>query len=142
MKKNIIFICIHNSARSQMAEAYLRHFASDRFVVWSAGLEPGNLNPVVVKAMELDGIDISRHTTNSVDEFIDGHIKFDFVVTVCDETAAEACPYFPGQGERLHWGFQDPSGLSGTDEEKLARTIQIRDQIKEKVKGFAGEIVG
>ncbi|HQB08788.1 MAG TPA: arsenate reductase ArsC [bacterium] len=138
MKKNVIFICIHNSARSQMAEAYLKHFASDRFNVWSAGLEPGKLNPVVVKAMALDGIDISGHTTKSVDEFIDGHIKFDFVVTVCDETAAEACPFFPGQGERHHWGFQDPSGLTGTDEEKLARTIQIRDQIKEKVKGFAG----
>ncbi len=137
MKKNVIFICIHNSARSQMAEAYLRHFASDKFEVWSAGLEPGNLNPVVVKAMALDGIDISGHTTNSVDEFIDGHIKFDFVVTVCDETAAEACPFFPGQGTRLHWGFQDPSGLSGTEEEKLARTIRIRDQIKEKVKSFA-----
>ncbi len=138
MKKNVIFICIHNSARSQMAEAYLKHFASDRFNVWSAGLEPGKLNPVAVKAMAQDGIDISKNTTNSVDEFIDGHIKFDFVVTVCDETAAEACPFFPGQGTRLHWGFQDPSGLSGTDEEKLSRTIQIRDQIKEKVKSFAG----
>jgi len=138
MKKNVIFICIHNSARSQMAEAYLRHFAGDKYEVRSAGLEPGKLNPVVVKAMALDGIDISGHTTNSVDEFIDGHIKFDFVVTVCDETAAEACPFFPGQGTRLHWGFQDPSGLSGTEEEKLARTIQIRDQIKEKVKSFAG----
>jgi arsenate reductase (thioredoxin) len=136
MKKNVIFICIHNSARSQMAEAYLRHFAGDKYEVRSAGLEPGKLNPVVVKAMALDGIDISGHTTNSVDEFIDGHIKFDFVVTVCDETAAEACPFFPGQGTRLHWGFQDPSGLSGTEEEKLARTIQIRDQIKEKVKSF------
>ena len=138
MKKNVIFICIHNSARSQMAEAYLRHFAGDQYEVWSAGLEPGKLNPVVVKAMALDGIDISGHTTTSVDEFIDGHIKFDFVVTVCDETAAEACPFFPGQGTRLHWGFQDPSGLSGTEEEKLARTIEIRDQIKGKVKSFAG----
>jgi len=138
MKKNVIFICIHNSARSQMAEAYLKHFASDKFEVWSAGLEPGKLNPLAVKAMALDGIDISKNGTKSVDEFIDGHIKFDFVVTVCDETAAEACPFFPGQGTRLHWGFQDPSGLSGTEEEKLSRTIQIRDQIKEKVKGFAG----
>lgn len=138
MKKNVIFICVHNSARSQMAEAYLKYLASDRFNVWSAGLEPGKLNPVVVKAMALDGIDISDHTTKSVNEFIDGHIKFDFVVTVCDETAAEVCPFFPGQGKRLHWGFQDPSGLSGTEEEKLARTIQIRDQIKEKVKSFVG----
>jgi arsenate reductase len=138
MKKNVIFVCIHNSARSQIAEAYLKHFAGEKYEVRSAGLEPGKLNPVVVKAMALDGIDISGHTTNSVDEFIDGHIKFDFVVTVCDETAAEACPFFPGQGTRLHWGFQDPSSLSGTEEEKLARTIQIRDQIKGKVKEFVG----
>ena len=138
MKKNVIFICIHNSARSQMAEAYLKHFASDRFDVRRAGLKPGTLNPIVIKAMAQEGIDISGNSTNSVDEFIDGHIKFDFVVTVCDETAAEECPFFPGQGKRLHWGFEDPSGLSGTDEQKLALTIKIRDQIKEKVMEFAG----
>ncbi len=138
MKKNVLFICIHNSARSQMAEAYLKHFASDKFDVWSAGLEPGKLNPIVVKAIAFDGIDISGNSTNSVDEFIDGHIKFDFVITVCDETAAEACPFFPGQGKRLHWGFQDPSGLAGTEEEKLSRTIQIRDQIKERIRQFVG----
>lgn len=139
MKKNVIFICIHNSARSQMAEAYLKHFASDHFDVWSAGLEPGKLNPIAVKAMAQEGIDISGNSTNSVDEFIDGHIKFDVVVTVCDETAAEACPFFPGQGERLHWGFEDPSGFSGTDEEKLASTVKIRDQIKKRVKTFIAE---
>lgn len=121
-----------------MAEAYLKHFASDKFDVWSAGLEPGKLNPIVVKAIAFDGIDISGNSTNSVDEFIDGHIKFDFVITVCDETAAEACPFFPGQGKRLHWGFQDPSGLAGTEEEKLSRTIQIRDQIKERIRQFVG----
>ena len=136
MKKNIIFICIHNSARSQMAEAYLKHFAGDRFNVWSAGLEPGKLNPIVVEAMALDGIDISRNSTNSVNEFVNGHIKFDYVITVCDETAAEKCPYFPRQGERFHWGFTDPSGLPGTYAEKFAATIKIRDQIKEKVKSF------
>lgn len=138
MKRNVIFICIHNSARSQIAEAYLKHFASDRFEVWSAGLEPGKLNQFAVKAMALDGIDISQNGTKSVDEFIDGHIKFDFVVTVCDETAAEACPIFPGQGERLHWGFKDPSGLTGSDEEKLEQTIKIRDDIKKAVLKFIG----
>ena len=119
-----------------MAEAYLKHFAGDRFDVWSAGLEPGNLNPIVIEAMALDGIDISDNSTNSVNEFTDGHIKFDYVITVCDETAAEACPYFPGQGKRPHWGFTDPSGLSGTHEEKLSATIKIRNQIKEKVRKF------
>ena len=136
MKKNVIFICIHNSARSQMAEAYLKHSALDKFNVWSAGLEPGKLNPIVVEAMALDGIDISGNVTNSVNEFTDGHIRFDYVITVCDETTAEACPYFPGQGTRLHWGFTDPSGLLGTHEEKLSATIKIRDQIKKKVREF------
>jgi hypothetical protein len=89
--------------RSQLAEAYLKHFAGDRFEVYSAGLEPGNLNPTVVEAMKFENIDISENTTNSVNEFIDGHIAFDFVVTVCNETAAERCPYFPGQGKRFHW---------------------------------------
>ncbi len=138
-KKNIIFICIHNSARSQMAEAYIKHFAGDEFEAYSAGLEPGTLNPVVVKAMELEDIDISQNEVNSVNEFTDGHIPFDYVVTVCDETAAEACPYFPGQGERLHWGFEDPSSLDGSDEDKLKQTIKIRDQIKEKIIQFIRE---
>lgn len=135
-KQKIIFICIHNSARSQMAEAYLKHFAGDRFEVYSAGLEPGNLNPIVVEAMKLENIDISGNRTNSVNEFIDGHIAFDFVVTVCDETAAERCPYFPGQGKRFHWGFKDPSALGGDSGDKLKQTIVIRDEIKAKIKQF------
>jgi len=135
-KQNIIFICIHNSARSQMAEAYLKHFAGDRFEVYSAGLEPGNLNPTVVEAMKLENIDISGNKTNSVNEFIDGHITFNFVVTVCDETAAERCPYFPGQVKRFHWGFMDPSALGGNSGDKLKQTIVIRDEIKERIKQF------
>jgi arsenate reductase (thioredoxin) len=137
--KNILFVCIHNSARSQIAEAYIRDFASNRYKAYSAGLEKGELNPVVIEALKLDGIDISDNITNSVNEFIDGHIKFDFIVTVCDETAAERCPYFPGQGQRLHWGFTDPSSLAGSDVEKLERTIEIRDQIKEKIIQFLNE---
>ncbi len=140
MKKNIIFICIHNSARSQMAEAYVKHFAGDTFETFSAGIEHGKLNPVVVEAMKLENIDISKNSTNSVDEFIDGHISFDYVVTVCDETSAEKCPYFPGQGKRLHWGFEDPSSLSGSDEDKLKSTIEIRDQIKKRVLEFLEEV--
>ena len=136
MKQNILFVCIHNSARSQIAEAYMKDFAGDRFVAYSAGLEPGVLNPVVVDAMGIEGIDISENTTNSVKDFIDGHIKFDFVVTVCDETAAERCPHFPGQGTRLHWGFKDPSALAGNNKDKLQATIGIRNQIKAKIKDF------
>ena len=134
--KKVIFICIHNSARSQMAEAYLRHFGGDAFEVYSAGLTPGKLNPLAVEAMKRDGIDISHNSVNSVDEFIDGHIPFDFVITVCDESAAERCPYFPGQGARLHWGFVDPSSLDGSDDEKLKATLKIRDQIKTRIKKF------
>ena len=135
-KEKIIFICIHNSARSQMAEAYLKHFAGDKFETYSAGLEPGKLNPTVVTAMSLEGIDISKNNTNSVNEFIDGHIKFDYVVTVCDETSAEKCPIFPGQGNRLHWAFKDPSAIGGNPDDKLQQTISIRNEIKEKIMQF------
>ncbi|MCK5674347.1 MAG: arsenate reductase ArsC [Spirochaetales bacterium] len=138
-KQKIIFICIHNSARSQIAEAYLNHLAGDKFDVYSAGLEPGTLNPIVVEAMSLEEIDISKNKTNSVNEFIDGHIAFDFVVTVCDETAAEHCPYFPGQGKRYHWGFKDPSALAGDSGDKLKQTITIRNEIKERIKQFVEE---
>ena len=131
-KQKVIFICIHNSARSQMAEAYLKHLAGDKYATYSAGLEPGKLNQTVVKAMNLEGIDISNNETNSVNEFIDGHIKFDYVITVCDETSAEKCPVFPGQGNRLHWGFRDPSGIAGNTDDKLKETIIIRDEIKER----------
>jgi len=136
IKQKIIFICIHNSARSQMAEAYLKEFAGDRFETYSAGLEPGTLNLTVAKAMNLEGIDISKNETNSVNEFIDSHIIFDYVITVCDETSAERCPVFPGQGERLHWGFKDPSGIAGNADDKLKETITIRDEIKDRIKLF------
>ncbi|MCK5809108.1 arsenate reductase ArsC [bacterium] len=138
MKKKIIFICIHNSARSQMAAAYLTHFGGEEFEAHSAGLTPGTLNPLAVAAMRDDGIDISQNSVNSVDEFVDGHIQFNYVITVCDESAAERCPYFPGQGARLHWGFVDPSSLGGSDDEKLNETIKIRNQIKAKIQKFVG----
>ncbi|MCK5153018.1 MAG: arsenate reductase ArsC [Spirochaetales bacterium] len=135
-KKKVIFICIHNSARSQMAEAWLKHLAGDKYEVYSAGLEPGKLNPTVVQAMSLEGIDISKNETNSVNEFIDGHIKFDYVITVCDETSAEKCPFFPGQVNRLHWGFKDPSAIPGNSDNKLKETIIIRNKIKDRIEQF------
>jgi len=136
--KNIIFICIHNSARSQMAEAYVKHLAPETFNTYSAGLQQGKLNPIAVEAMRQDNIDISNNKTNSVDEFIDGHIKFDYVITVCDETSAEQCPYFPGQSKKLHWGFKDPSSINGNLNDKLNQTIKIRNQIKKKIIDFLG----
>ena len=117
--KSVLFVCIHNSARSQMAEAFLKNAASNHFEVESAGIEPGNLNPIVVEAMSEIGIDISGNKTQSTQSLIDTGREFDYVITVCDETSAERCPTFPGQSTRLHWGFPDPSALEGSSEEKL-----------------------
>lgn len=132
-KEAVLFVCIHNSARSQMAEEWLRKLAGDRFAVQSAGLEPGNLNPVVVKVLQEDGIDITGKATQSTAELIEAKKEFDYVITVCDETSAEACPHFPGRAERIHWGFADPSGFAGSEEEKLAQTRLIRDEIKSTI---------
>jgi arsenate reductase len=132
-KTTVLFVCIHNSARSQMAEAFLNSLGSDRFEARSAGLEPGRLNPLVVKAMREEGIDISGKETTSVDKVIASGAAFDYLITVCDETSAERCPFIPGTGKRLHWGFPDPSVLSGSDEEKLAETRVIRDRIRDRI---------
>jgi arsenate reductase (thioredoxin) len=133
MKKHILFVCIHNSARSQMAEAFVNQLAGDRFEAESAGIEPGRMNPIVVKAMQEDGIDLAGRPTKSVDSMIARGPYFDYVVTVCDETSAERCPAFPGGGTRLHWPFADPSSFQGADEEKLAGTRFVRDEIKSKI---------
>jgi len=133
MKKRVLFVCIHNSARSQMAEAFLNQICGDIFEAHSAGLEPGKLNPIVVEAMKETGIDISGHATKSVADFVKSGRTWDYVITVCDETSAERCPVFPGGTARLHWGFPDPSGFPGSNEEKLSRTREVRDKIKSKV---------
>jgi arsenate reductase (thioredoxin) len=122
-----------------MAEAFLKHRAGDRFDVESAGLEPGSLNPLVVEVMKESGIDISGNQTKSVDSFLARNARFDFVVTVCDETAAERCPVFPGPSKREHWGFRDPGSLPGTREERLAETRNIRDEIDMRVRQFINE---
>ncbi|WP_224958389.1 arsenate reductase ArsC [Geomonas subterranea] len=132
----VLFVCIHNSARSQMAEAFLKRLGGDVFEAESAGIEPGTLNPLVVQSMKEVGIDISGNRTKDVAGFIEKGVLFDYVVTVCDETSAERCPIFPGAAKRLHWGFPDPSALRGTDEEKLLAIRRIRDAIAAKVKGW------
>jgi arsenate reductase len=138
-KKRVLFICVHNSARSQMAEALLKKIAGDRFEVMSAGLEPGTLNPLAVKAMAELGIDISGNKTKSAFEMSAAGEPFDFVITVCDESQAEQCPFFPGPAARFHWSLADPSALTGTEAEKIAATIAIRDQIQAKVEQFVQE---
>ena len=136
MSINVLFVCIHNSARSQMAEAFLNVLGNGKFEAESAGIEPGPLNPLVVEVMKEVGIDISKNRTKSVLEFIEKKKAFDYVITVCDETSAERCPFFPGQSKRMHWGFEDPSALKGGYDEKLSRTRDIRDMIKAKVEGW------
>lgn len=132
-KKTVLFVCVHNSARSQMAEAFLEYFAGDRFAAESAGLEPGTLNLVVVEAMREKGIDISSNTTKSVFDFVQQGKRYDYVITVCDEAQSERCPTFAGGVKKIHWGFDDPSKFAGTPEEKLEQTRYVRDQIEKKI---------
>lgn len=140
MKKKILFICIHNSARSQMAEAFLNQLCGDEFEAHSAGLEPGKLNPLVVEAMREIGVDISGNQTKAVVDFIGGANTFAYVVTVCDETSAERCPTFPGGTKRLHWGFPDPSAFAGTREEKMTKIREVRNAIKQKIEEWCAEV--
>ena len=139
MKKKVLFICVHNSARSQMAEAFLNEICGEFFEAHSAGLEPGNLNPIVVEAMQEIEIDISSNKTKSISEFLKSNKLFSYVITVCDEASAERCPIFPGVTKRLHWSFPDPSSFHGTPEEKLARTREVRDAIKAKIEAWCAE---
>ena len=139
-KKKVLFICIHNSARSQMAEAFLNQICYENFEAQSAGLEPGKLNPVVVEAMQEIGIDISQNQTKSVFDMFKSGTIFAYVITVCDEASAERCPIFPGVTTRLHWSFPDPSAFPGTHEEKLEKTHLVRDLIKTKVEHWCSEV--
>ncbi len=134
-KMKVLFVCVHNSARSQMAEAFLKQLAGDRFEVESAGLEPGKLNLAVIEVMKELGIDISNNKTKSVFDFYKQGKQYDYVVTVCDESQAGKCPVFPGTAatKRIHWGFDDPSSFQGKPEEKLEKTRQVRDKIKHRI---------
>jgi arsenate reductase (thioredoxin) len=136
----VLFVCIHNSARSQMAEAWLNHLYRDRFEAHSAGLEAGELNPLAVAAMKEAGIDISHKKTQTVFSLFNKGELFSYVISVCDETSAERCPVFPAPTTRLHWGFPDPSQLTGTEEERLAKVRIIRDEIKAAIESWYAEI--
>jgi len=136
----VLFVCVHNSARSQMAEAFLNKLGGGRFEAESAGLEPGTLNPIVIDAMREAGIDISGKKTRSTFDLYKSGQLFHYVITVCDEAGAERCPIFPGHAKRLHWSFPDPSALEGTYEEKLQQTRIIRDSIKAKIKEWLKEM--
>lgn len=133
-KKRVIFICSHNAARSQMAEALLKKKYGDRYEVSSAGVQPGKLNLLAVKVMQEIGVDISMNKTKSVDEFIRPGLEFDYVVTVCDEAAKE-CPFLPAV-HQVHKPFDDPAHFYGTDEERLANMRSLRDQLSDWIDDF------
>ncbi len=136
MKTKVLFLCTGNSARSQMAEGFLRHLAGDRFLAASAGTHPAGLNPYAVEAMREIGIDISHHVSERVDTYLGEH--FDWVITVCDR-ASESCPVFPGTPRRLHWSVEDPAAATGTFEERMVVFRKVRDQIERRVRAFIAQ---
>ena len=139
MKKKVLFICVHNSARSQMAAALLNKRCGEFFDAHSAGLDPGTLNPLAMEVLREMDIDISKNKTQAVfDVFKSGEL-FAYVITVCDESEAESCPIFPGVATRLHWSFPDPSKFSGPLEEKLEQTRRVRDKIDNQIRRFCDE---
>ncbi|MDY8136960.1 arsenate reductase ArsC [Aquimarina sp. 2201CG5-10] len=135
---NILVLCTGNSCRSQMAEGYLKHFAKDNATIYSAGVETHGVNPKAIAIMKEDNIDISNHTSNNLDEYLD--IKFDYILTVCDN-AKERCPFFPGKAERLHYNFFDPSKVEGTEEEIHEAFTKTRNQIKSYCQEFVNKEV-
>ncbi len=141
-KKRVLFVCVHNSARSQMAEAFLDSLAGDRFEAESAGLEPGALNPLAVEVMKEAGLDISGNKTKSVFEIFKRGELFSYVITVCDAEAAQRCPVFPGITTTLNWSFPDPASFQGSWEERVARTRAVRDAVKARVGEFIREVDG
>ena len=140
VKERVLFISIHNSARSQMAEALLNHMCPEFFKAESAGLEPGKLNPLAVEVMREVGVDI-RHKKprRASDVFMSGRL-FSTVITVCDEDGKERCADFPGDSERLRWSFPDPSTFRGPWQERLAQTRQVRDLIAAKIQAWCEEL--
>jgi arsenate reductase (thioredoxin) len=134
MKQRVLILCTSNSARSQMAEGWLRALAGDRFEVFSAGTHPSVVNPVAIEVMAERDIDISEQRSKSVNEFLGQ--PFDFVITVCDQ-AAEACPIFPGPAERVHWSFPDPAAVTGTEEEKHNAFRSVRDSLYDQLQIWA-----
>ena len=140
MKKKVLFICVQNSARSQIAAALLNELCGDYFEAQSAGLEPGILNPLAVEALQERGIDISRNKTQSVfDVWKSAQHIFAYVITVCSESEAAGCPIFAGVTTRLHWSFPDPSQFTGTHAEKLAKTGEVLEEIHAKIEEFCDE---
>ena len=130
-KTRVLFLCTGNSCRSQIAEAFLRKYAGDQFEVYSGGLEPKPIHPLTIQAMEEIGVDMSSQYSKPLTQYI-GKVNFGYLITVCSDTE-DKCPIFPGMGIRLHWPFEDPAAFKGTEEEKLAKFRETRDQIEKRV---------
>ena len=138
-KKAVLFICVHNSARSQMAAALMNKMCGEFFEAESAGLKPGKLNPMVVSVLKEIGVDISGNETRRVFDVWKSGKMFQYVVTVCSEAESEGCPTFPGVATRLHWPFPDPSKFTGSNGKKLERTRLVMDEIRAKIDSFCQE---
>jgi len=138
-KPKVLFICVHNSARSQMAAALMNATCGEFFEAQSAGLEPGIINPLVIEVLRELGIDISENQTQRVFDVWKSGQMFKYVITVCSEAEAEGCPIFPGVATRLHWPFDDPSKFTGTPVERLEKTRRVRDQIHARIDAFCEE---
>lgn len=136
-KTKVLFLCTGNSARSQMAEAFLRKHGGDRFEAYSAGLEPKGINPYTRRVLEEVGIDMAGQTSKDLSTYL-GKLHFGYLITVCSN-AEERCPVFPGIGIRLHWPFEDPAAVEGSDDEKLAKFRQVRDQIEARILQWLSE---
>ena len=134
--KNILVLCTGNSCRSQIAEGYLRHFAGDQATVYSAGVETHGVNPRAIQIMKEDGIDISHHTSNHIDEY--ASIPFDYIITVCDN-AKERCPFFPSHAKKFHHNFPDPAKANGSEEEIMVEFRSVREMIKQYCEAFVRE---
>jgi arsenate reductase len=136
--KKILVLCTGNSCRSQIADGYLKYFAGNKAEIYSAGVETHGVNPKAIAIMKEDGIDISNHTSNNVNEY--RAIDFNFIITVCDN-AKERCPYFPSEAKKFHYNFPDPAKAQGTEEEILQQFRNVRDMIKEYCEKFVEENV-
>ena len=134
-KTKVIFLCTHNAARSQMAEAFLRKYAGDYFDVYSAGFDPKPIHPLTIKVMKEIGYDLSNQQPKDLWQLIRNEY-FGIAITVCKRSEEEDCPTIPGTSTRLYWNIEDPAAFEGTEEEKLAKFREVRDQIHERVKGF------
>jgi len=138
-RSKVLFICVHNSARSQMAETWLNALAGDRFAAESAGLDPTTVNPLVVEVMKEEGFDLASRSTRSAFDLYKAGQLYDYVITVCDAASEKQCPVFPGVTKRLHWGFEDPEGFSGNEDERMAQVRDLSGKIKNQLEAWLAE---